>query len=896
MNNNKNIKNIIPRYTGTLNQLFAKKPSTRPASKEEKEDILKAVMGAALIHGENMSLPAHGVSSKDTSIYRHHEILRITQELSQRLAGSIIDNDFSAIDQIDGFDGIDLLKTYGGIEIDKLKTWFKDVYAAHTGLLHRDGTGGYWRNPALYKKQKPAVILDDEADLSAAIAASKRSLIEKRKELKPFIQFTELSGRKTHLEHYHIPGTGNCGFLAINKTRDEVASAVEVYFTNHASKEVGGLKDMLSGDLKESTVSNTSAERLISDEEIGNLFSRNPNAATKKASIKKITDRIRGNEYVAASILAICAKMFKFNLHTFTVDANGEAIWTAGFAQEDFKQTRTDNDILILSNGKAGVNAHYDLLVHPDQPYAAAKRERAAQLELECLGQNLDRSHLPVMPARDKGRLKSAAGGSTENPFKVIDRGRLKILQFKEKEYVFKGRLNGQWPLFGTYFSEFQQRNNHEVAVKEAFQRILESPESGATKADYKHFKEIFEPIVAESLRQIEAEKRAAGLGSSAREEKTDVASPYRYVGAVGETKEPEDRRPGRAGIIPALEQQRLNYATKLRIPKGDNTEDGLCSAFKIELQGTFAAMGENVVTQTLFGENHKTGHDYGKVGEAIFPLHYLLWLKEQIDSKEVYPGFVSLFRQEYNFAHEEMGHARVHDDKIEEFLTDAMLAFDAGYTSYSGIIKNGRLVNRADKRSDSTHYQFVFLVKIAENRFDAYVIDPTGIASDTPADQYPKQLKDFQDGKSKVILEPLLKIAREKRPTIVINAPAENVFPVGVQSGAMACGIGTINLMKFMSTLSRDKILNRQGLDQALRDFKIKYAPNQVVLIKNETEFGEKTVDLFFHLYGQFKEAKDVKEIPIEVQDRPQNQAALKNAYEDIALAYLQSSQAVST
>lgn len=884
--------NIIPRYTGTLNQLFAKKPSARPASKEEKEDILKAVMGAALIHGDNMSLPAHGVSSKDTSIYRHHEIIRITQELSQRLAGSIIDNDFSAIDQIDGFDGIDLLKTYGGIEIDKLKTWFKDVYNTHTGLLHRDGTGGYWRNPALYKKQKPAVILDDGPDLSAAIAASKRSLIEKRKELKPFIQFTEPSGRATHLEHYHIPGTGDCGFLAINKTRDEVASAVEVYFTNHASKEVGGLKDMLSGDLKEATLSNTSDERLLSDEEIRNLFSGNPNAATKKASIKKITDRIRGNEYVAASILAICAKMFKFNLHTFTVDANGEAIWTAGFAQEDFKQPRTDNDILILSNGKAGANAHYDLLVDPGYLYADVERTRAAQLERDNLGQNLDRRKLPrVMPAHDEGRLKSAAGGSTENRL---------MLSEDDKSLTFNGRavpLEKKGSLIAEYNLRriFNQTKEHEQIVYEVLREKFGEP--ACTDENYSILKseleKILRPIhekqeaqahqksairekivrgenpfkvedrfiklytdemdIAQAMITYNAKKRErqseaqivkdlfntnfnirnAGIGddlypfmleafrSAFLSQLPENVKQQNQAQAVVKREEEIQRRaeqkPEDARRKPREEKakQSLSFAEESVLRNvGERHDDYMTMLLSERSMRDIYQMFSDLkkddspyAALNLFTDSPLMGDPYGRMGELAFFLTEQEWIREQQGRPKT--GFLGMQRgHPYNFSHAELGRAVPHTDSINQFIDDAEAAFTQDYTSYVGVIRNGR-------PGESAHYHTFFVTKSGAGNTiaNAYVFNPSANSNrDVIRDDY-----DY-----KYLLLPF-KNALGARG-INLGDVSQNAFSTGLQSGSMACGLASSMIAKHFASFTLGEINTREKVIAKLKELQQRF------------------------------------------------------------------------
>ncbi len=153
---------IIPGYSGTLNQLFERGPNTEPVPKESLKaiqgNVFKALIGNALIHGDNMLLRTHSIDKVDTSLFRHHEIIRIGQQLSQRI-GQQLSQRFvleTAVDSVDDvlatigtFDEINLLKTYGGIEIEDLKAWFRDVYKDHAeGLARTDGM--YWRQPASY--------------------------------------------------------------------------------------------------------------------------------------------------------------------------------------------------------------------------------------------------------------------------------------------------------------------------------------------------------------------------------------------------------------------------------------------------------------------------------------------------------------------------------------------------------------------------------------------------------------------------------------------------------------------------------------------------------------------------------------------------------------------------
>lgn len=238
-------------------------------------------------------------------------------------------------------------------------------------------------NTTLSTSNKTSLIFVD-ADLEKGLAASMN-------DINRFIQ-VDYGDRVINLQHYHVLGDGNCGFYAIGKKREEVADAVEEYLqSNQILSENVLFRDKLKSDLIDAKLTNYSDERLMELFEIDSLFSGTSDRGMKLASIKKIKDRIRGDEYAPVSFLAICAKKFKFNLHIFTKNSNGNAQLRELFEQSFFNQPETNKTILILNNSSTGLNAHYDLLVDPDQSNSADEIIRGQLLEQANLGQTLDR-------------------------------------------------------------------------------------------------------------------------------------------------------------------------------------------------------------------------------------------------------------------------------------------------------------------------------------------------------------------------------------------------------------------------------------------------------------------------------------------------------------------------
>ncbi|MDP4725324.1 MAG: hypothetical protein NWS47_03430 [Alphaproteobacteria bacterium] len=122
-------------HTVKINGILKEKRNVdvnRHASYMEKETILKAVMASVVIHGEDSTyrLPAHGLKESD-SLYRHFEILRLTEELT-----GIYWAQFMSAGNIRIGELVDSnLYAYSGLNWDVYSDWFKDVINEHSSGL-----------------------------------------------------------------------------------------------------------------------------------------------------------------------------------------------------------------------------------------------------------------------------------------------------------------------------------------------------------------------------------------------------------------------------------------------------------------------------------------------------------------------------------------------------------------------------------------------------------------------------------------------------------------------------------------------------------------------------------------------------------------------------------------
>lgn len=124
----------IRKHTESINDVLgdrSKVNQKRPACKIEKEIILKAVMGTVIIHGQEykLALPKFDESH---GLYRHYEILRLTEELSHKLATQYQNK--SGIDRA-CLDDYEDLYAFSGLGRDIFDSWFYETIVAHkTGV------------------------------------------------------------------------------------------------------------------------------------------------------------------------------------------------------------------------------------------------------------------------------------------------------------------------------------------------------------------------------------------------------------------------------------------------------------------------------------------------------------------------------------------------------------------------------------------------------------------------------------------------------------------------------------------------------------------------------------------------------------------------------------------
>ena len=126
-------------YTHVINDVLKKKENVakRHAEKSEKEVILKAVMGTALVHLDEGTtsylLPKHGLQAGDV-LYKHYEILRLTEKLAREYADKSREKGEIDLTVL----GYDILYAYSGIDQSMFSLWFKDILKEHS-----KGLGAY---------------------------------------------------------------------------------------------------------------------------------------------------------------------------------------------------------------------------------------------------------------------------------------------------------------------------------------------------------------------------------------------------------------------------------------------------------------------------------------------------------------------------------------------------------------------------------------------------------------------------------------------------------------------------------------------------------------------------------------------------------------------------------
>ncbi|MES2252056.1 MAG: hypothetical protein V4482_00020 [Pseudomonadota bacterium] len=96
--------------------------TTRHAQDFERKIILKAAAASGYIHGnkEDLILPAHGIVDENSPLYKHFQILDLTQEYALGLRNNN-----------ENEDTLSQIAAYSGVEVLKLKEWFTEMRHEH---------------------------------------------------------------------------------------------------------------------------------------------------------------------------------------------------------------------------------------------------------------------------------------------------------------------------------------------------------------------------------------------------------------------------------------------------------------------------------------------------------------------------------------------------------------------------------------------------------------------------------------------------------------------------------------------------------------------------------------------------------------------------------------------
>jgi hypothetical protein len=175
----------IPSYTYTIYKTLSdqRRVSDRSASWFEKKQILQSVIASALIHGNTLNsfadLSAHGLGAENRDKFKHFEILRYTQEFSQRIGENAMaaGQDRPLFDLINtsilDLNDFETFSLYSGIDQERFINWFAEVYSGHVNGL-RQPDGKHWHKPESYRGSitlldrpapEPQVIAQTDAEL-----------------------------------------------------------------------------------------------------------------------------------------------------------------------------------------------------------------------------------------------------------------------------------------------------------------------------------------------------------------------------------------------------------------------------------------------------------------------------------------------------------------------------------------------------------------------------------------------------------------------------------------------------------------------------------------------------------------------------------------------------------
>lgn len=130
-------------HTKNINDVLKeekKVDSRKHATLNEKEIILKAVMGTVIIHGLEQSASIFDKRETLTSgstLYQHFEILRLTELVTFDLLKQL-NSGFSNIDYLTGYDD---LFSFSGLSKSTFSEWFNNVFSAHKHSFIYDKIG-----------------------------------------------------------------------------------------------------------------------------------------------------------------------------------------------------------------------------------------------------------------------------------------------------------------------------------------------------------------------------------------------------------------------------------------------------------------------------------------------------------------------------------------------------------------------------------------------------------------------------------------------------------------------------------------------------------------------------------------------------------------------------------
>ncbi len=254
--------------------------------------------------------------------------------------------------------------------------------------------------------------------------------------------------------------------------------------------------------------------------------------------------------------------------------------------------------------------------------------------------------------------------------------------------------------------------------------------------------------------------------------------------------------------------------------------------------------MGEDItIFSFLFAETPTlTGQDYGVLGELA---SYLGIVKTQHDEKNRgsrLPGLLGLPTSTtnqrgttYNFSHEEMGEPVTHPEDVQNFIDDATTAFQNGYTSYAGLIRNGKLVLRKNE-SPSSHYTVLFVTKNPQSPqiSGVYAIDPGKKGGKEDEKSLPAYAS---------VIIPLNEIGKSQ------GWMGYSPFDADLQSGNMACGLTATIIARHLISLEFDAVCNQEKMHAQVQKFIQKYGDKK----ERETAFAREVIHTFKEFYDQF-------------------------------------------